>query len=352
MENVELNEDQSSPERKKGKSALFWVIVGVSSFFLLGGILLVFLVGSFVFLSKAVVSDDTSFSKKALQEITVSGDGENKIVLVSIKGVISDKPADSLFISVPGIVEVVKKSLEQAAIDNSIKAVILEVNSPGGGITASDIIYNDIKHFKEKTGKTVVVYMQDLAASGGYYVSIAGDKIIAHPTTITGSIGVIMPLVNLAKLIEKYGIENQPIKSGLMKDIGSPLKEMSSEEEAVLLNIIDEMYMRFVRLIADERGMPIDQIKTLADGRIFTGEQAVGNGLIDDIGYFEDAVKLTKDLAGLEKATIIRYDRKLSVSDFFKVMVSRIFAKPEITLKLDELSFKNLSKPMYLWQGE
>lgn len=352
MDNTELNEDQKLPERKKGRSALFWVIVGFGSFFLLGSILLVFIVGSFLFLSKTVVSDDNSFSKKPLQEIVVSGDGENKIALVSIKGVISDKPTDSILMRVPGIVEVVKKSLEQAAIDNSIKAVIFEVNSPGGGITASDMIYTNIKHFKEKTGKTVVVYMQDLAASGGYYVSIAADKIVAHPTTITGSIGVIMPLVNVAKLIEKYGIENQSIKSGLMKDMGSPLKKMLPEEENVLLNIIDEMYMRFVRLIAHERGMPIDQIKKLADGRIFTGEQAVGNGLIDAIGYFEDAVKITKDLAGLEKAAIIRYERKLSVGDFFKVIASRIFAKPEITLKFDELSFKNLSKPMYLWQGE
>ena len=226
-------DSQNAPvEKRKSRSPLFWICVGIGSFSFLGTIaFIIIVVASFAFFGDTVSQVSQSPGKETLREIHVSGSGEDKIVLVPIKGVISDKSAGTFLMNSPSLVHVVKRSLEQAASDDSVKGVILEVDSPGGGITASDVIYNYIVNFKKRTGKTVVVYMQDVAASGGYYVSVAADRIVAHPTTITGSIGVIMPIVNIAKLVEKYGIENGSIKSGLMKDIGSPLKEMSVEEE-------------------------------------------------------------------------------------------------------------------------
>lgn len=336
---------------KRGKGAFFWFAVGFGSFFLLCCLFLIILIVGFFSVSKAVVSKDIVSGKKGLVETFVSGKGEDKIVLVQIKGIISEKSIDNPFFNTPGTVQVVKQCLEQAADDGQVKAVLFEIDSPGGGITASDVIYNDIIHFKQDTSKKVVAYMEDVAASGGYYVSVAADKIIAHPTTITGSIGVIMPLINVAGLIDKYGIKDNSIKSGLMKDIGSPLKEMLPEEKNVLSETVREMYMRFVTIISNGRHLPIDQVERIADGRIYTGNQAMGLGLIDQIGYFEDAINLAKGLAGLKDAKIIRYQQRISIGDMFRIMISRIFANPEITIKVDDFSTGNLSMPMYLWTG-
>lgn len=351
--NLDSSGNQSTAYHKKktGKGVLFWLAIGFGSFFLMGCFSLLLFAGIFFSIARTFSPDEASFGKNRLTEVVVSGTEKDKILLVPIKGIISDKSVEGVFFSTQGIVEMVKLSLDQATSDDFVRAVIFEVDSPGGGITASDIIYNNIVNFKNKTGKSVIVYMQDVAASGGYYVSVAADKIIAHPTTITGSIGVIMPMINVAGLIGKYGIEDKSIKSGLMKDIGSPLKHMLPAEENVLSEIVMEMYMRFVTIIANERKLPIDYIKSLADGRIFTGRQALENGLIDQVGYLDDAIKLTKDIVGLEKASIIRYQKKFGFGDIFKVMVSRVFANPEITIKLDEFSREHLSKPMYLWSG-
>ena len=159
-----------------------------------------------------------------LDETLIEGTGADKILIIPINGIITAQSSRKLFQETPSIVDSVKQQLEQARDDNGVKAVILEINSPGGGITASDIIYKEILEFKEKTNKRIIVSMQDVAASGAYYISAAADKIISHPTTVTGSIGVIMPLINIANLVEKYGIEDTSIESGNMKSIGSPLK--------------------------------------------------------------------------------------------------------------------------------
>lgn len=335
----------------KSKGALFWFIIGFGTFFFLSVFCFVLLMGGLFAVAKTVIPNEVSVEKAGLTEINVSGSGDNKIVLVPIKGIISDKSAENVFMDTQSVVESVKQSLGQAAEDDDIKAVILVVDSPGGGITASDKIYNNIMLFKEKTGKKVVVCMQDLAASGGYYVAVAADRIIAHPTTITGSIGVIMPIINMADLANKYGIKDDSVKSGEMKDIGSPLKQMMPGEKEVLHNIVMEMYMRFVTLIAEGRKMPVDKVKMLADGRIYTGSQALENGLIDQIGYLDDAISAAKEMAGIDEASIIKYQKKFSVGSLFKVMASKLSTTPEITLKLDEFPIKSITKPMYLWTG-
>ena len=334
---------------KKTRGVGFWVAIGFAIFFFLCTLLLFTLfIGSLV-LSKAFVTSATG--KKQVAETIVEGSGEDKIAIISIKGILSSESAEGLFIEKPSIVEVVKQQLEQASTDAHVKAVLLEVDSPGGGITASDIIYNNIIKFKADTKKKVVVYMQDIAASGGYYISSAADAIIAHPTTITGSIGVIMPLINVAELINRYGIKDSSIASGDMKEIGSPLKPMTPEENAILKNIIDEMYMQFVNVVSTGRKLDIETVKKIADGRIYTGKQALEKGLVDQLGYLEDAVGLVKKLAGLTEATIIRYEKHYGLADLFGLISGRLFQNSTIKLDISQLHEQGNTKPMYLWTG-
>lgn len=337
---------------KKRRGAGFWVAVGLASFFFLCTLLLfVLFIGSLV-LSKAVITGATT--KKAMKhasETVIEGSGENKIAIIPIKGILSNESAEGLFIEKPSIVDIVKQQLEQAADDTHVKAVLLEVDSPGGGITASDIIYNQIIKFKAGTQKKVVVYMQDVAASGGYYISSAADTIVAHPTTITGSIGVIMPLINVAELINRYGIKDNSIASGNLKEIGSPLKQMTADEAAILKGIIDEMYMQFVTVVSAGRKLDIEAVKKIADGRIYTGKQAFEKGLVDQLGYLEDAIAITKKLAGLTEATIVRYEKHYGLADLFGLMSKKLLLNNTIKLDISQLQEQGDTRPMYLWNG-
>lgn len=336
---------------RKGRGAGFWVAIGLASFFFLCTVLLFTLfIGSLV-LSKALITSAATKGKKQVTETVTGGSGENKVAIIPVKGILSNESAEGLFIEKPSIVEVIRQQLEQATADTYVKAVLLEVDSPGGGITASDIIYNQIMKFKTETQKKVVVYMQDIAASGGYYVSSAADAIVAHPTTITGSIGVIMPLINVAELINRYGIKDNSIASGNLKEIGSPLKQMTPEEAAVLKGIIGEMYMQFINVVSTGRNMDVEAVKKIADGRIYTGQQALENGLVDQLGYLEDAIALTKKLAGLTEATIVRYEEHYGLADLFGLMSKRLFQSNTIKLDISQFQEQGDIKPMYLWNG-
>ena len=187
--------------------------------------------------------------------------------------------------------------LNRARDDISIRAIILKINSPGGGVTASDIIYKEIHKFKQERNIPVVAVFMDVAASGGYYVAMAADRVYAHPTTITGSIGVIFGLLNVKEGLDKIGIKDYSITSGDNKAIGSPTKEMTEEQRQILQSIINDMYDRFVTVV--DKGRPDlrrDTILKLADGRIYTANQAKKNGLVDDIGYFDEFVRKTTEL--------------------------------------------------------
>ncbi len=355
MMNTQHNTSPSGPEWQpvyiKKRGAGFWVAVGLASFFFLCTLLLFILFIGSLAISRAFVTTPTTKGKKPVSETVVEGTGENKIAIISIKGILSSESAEGLFLEKPSIVEMVKQHLEQAASDTNVKAVLLEIDSPGGGITASDIIYNKIMKFKTDTGKKVVVYMQDVAASGGYYVSAASDVIVAHPTTITGSIGVIMPLINVSQLIDRYGIKDNSITSGNMKEIGSPLKEMTLEETAILKGIIEEMHMQFVEVVSTGRKLDIETVKKIADGRIYTGKQALDNGLVDQLGYLEDAIHVTKNLSGLAEATIIRYEKHHGLADIFSLMSRKLFQSSTIKLEIPRFHEQDDIKPMYLWSG-
>ncbi|GJQ59361.1 MAG: signal peptide peptidase SppA [Candidatus Scalindua sp. AMX11] len=348
---MEIERENREYPKKRGRAG-FWISTSLAIFFFMCCIVLFFsLMAVFVVKGSLTPSDEERGTKK-LAEVVVEGSGQNKIVIIPIKGVITAQSTKNILIETPSLIEVVKKQLEQAREDNSVKAIILDIDSPGGGITASDIIYKEILAFKEKTEKKVIVIMRDVAASGAYYISAAADRIIAHPTTITGSIGVIMPLVNFADLAKKYGVAVTSIKSGDMKDIGSPFKEMSDEEREVLDSIVDEMYTRFLQIISDGRSMKIEEVRELADGRIFTGSQAVENGLVDQLGYIEDTISVAKEMAGLEEAKIIKYKRMFDLAELFAVTMKNFSGHRSITLDLHTMAGEdNFPRLMYMWTG-
>ena len=187
----------------------------------------------------------------------------------------------------------IKEELSKAYQDQDIKGIILKINSPGGGVTASDIIYREILLFKNNKKIPIVSLFMDTAASGGYYIAMASDKIVAHPTTVTGSIGVVISGVNVKKGLEKIGIEDQTIVSGSNKNILSPLADFSKEQRVIIQSIVNDMYDRFFQIVLKGRPLISDaKLRVLADGRIFSATQAKQEGLVDEIGYFEDAIKV------------------------------------------------------------
>lgn len=248
--------------------------------------------------------------KDPLQEFSLSGKGNDKILLLPINGVISNKTEEKFFLDKPGMVQEVMAHLQKAADDPSIKSVVLKVNSPGGSVTASDIIYHELKRFKEKTGKKVIVLMMDIAASGGYYVSLPSDYIMAHPTTVTGSIGVIFLRPNVAKILDKFGINVAATKSGENKDMGSPFRQPTIEEDRLFQKYTDDMAKRFFGLVATHRKISKEQMDVVKTARIFLADEAKSLGLIDQIGYIDDAIKKAAELSSIPSdSNVIVYRR-------------------------------------------
>jgi protease-4 len=249
---------------------------------------------------------------RPLEEQTVEGKGTSKILLLDLSGVLSeDVPGFSITTPPPRVplLARVREELQKAERDERVKALIVRINSPGGTITASDILYHELLSFKARKKIPVIAIIMDVGASGGYYAALAADTIVANPTTITGSIGVVMITVNAQGLLEKIGVAPLAIKSGPMKDAGSPFRSLTEPERAVFQGIIDDMYGRFVGLIAQSRKMPEDRVRSFADGRVYTADQALRMGLVDRIAYLEDVVALAKERAGLDEAKVVMYHR-------------------------------------------
>ena len=202
-----------------------------------------------------------------------------------------------------------RSQLEQAAEDERVKAVILEVDSPGGSVVASDEMHGAIRDFKQETGKPVVVCMKETAASGGYWISTAADEVVANPATLTGSIGVILPLTNMEEAEKKLGIKQEVVKSGEFKDIGSSSRQITPEEREIFQALIDENYDQFVKVIAQGRDMPEGEVRRIADGRIYTGLQAESLGLVDGLGDLDEAAEASRRLAKIDGAEVVRYGK-------------------------------------------
>lgn len=245
-----------------------------------------------------------------LKEKVVSGDAPDKILLLDVSGLIFEGPRRPWF-SLAGVVDPgrVKEELDKAATDRRIKAIVLRINSPGGTVSASDMIYHEIATFKKEHKLPVVACLMGLAASGGYYVAQAADVIVAHPTGLTGSIGVVAMKLNVKGLMEKAGVDSDVVKSGEWKDFWSPFRPASSAEKRLMQEIIDDFYRRFLTVVAQGRGLGPPTVKKLADGRVFTAAHAKELGLVDRLGYLDDAIELAKARAGLEKAKVVLYYR-------------------------------------------
>lgn len=231
--------------------------------------------------------------------------GGEKIGIVEITGVISESDE---------ILNHIKKFRE----DDAIRAIVLRINSPGGGVAASQEIYREVS--KTVSAKTVVASMGSVAASGGYYVAAGADKIVANPGTITGSIGVIMGFTNFQELLKKIGLTPVVIKSGKFKDIGSPTRVMTDEEEKILQQFTDQVHDQFVDAIAKGRKMDKTTVESIADGRIMTGETALSLGLVDELGNLEDALALAGKLAGIEGKITRVYPKEKHISFLRRLM--------------------------------
>ncbi len=256
-------------------------------------------------------------------EIDISGSGE-KIAVVELEGVIwKARP--------------VVRQFKRWKKDKSIKAIVFRINSPGGGIAASQEIYETVKRVRD-SGKPVIVSMGSVAASGGYYVALGADSIMAVPGTTTGSIGVIATFPNYTKLLDKLGIQMTVIKSGRFKDAGSPYRAPTAGDKQYLQEWIDNGYDQFVSAVAKERNMSEADVRKLADGRVFSGEQAYAYGLIDTLGAYEDAIDLAAKAAGINgEPRVVRPQRKklttfdlLFSYDLKKLVDAYVISRPRV----------------------
>ncbi|HAS84181.1 MAG TPA: signal peptide peptidase SppA [Verrucomicrobia bacterium] len=212
------------------------------------------------------------------------------------------------------------QAIRRATYDPEVRAIIMEIDSGGGGITASDILYNAMLNFRAAdTTRQVITLCGDMAASGAYYIALASDHIIAHPTTVTGSIGVIIQGLNFRELAQRHGVADMTFKSGANKDLLNPLGESSAAQQAIVQNVVDDMHKRFVSLVATRRKIPETALVPLTDGRIFTASHALELELIDEIGYWEDAVNRTATLLGVPDICVYRYDESVSLMSLLQV---------------------------------
>jgi protease-4 len=259
----------------------------------------------------SVISIDFTPRVQPLREQTIEGSGTAKVLLMDLSGVISEEPLVSLGAQAPrvSLLARVREELKKAEDDDRVQALVVRINSPGGTATASDIVYRELSTFKARRKIPVIAAIMDVGASGGYYVALAADTIVAHPTTVTGSIGVVMLTLNAEGLLQKVGVAPLAIKSGAKKDMGSPFRGLSDEERQIFQGFIDELYGRFVSLIVKERRIPEDKVRAFADGRIYTAQQAKALGLVDRVGYLEEAVEAARQAARLPEARVVMYHR-------------------------------------------
>ncbi len=278
-----------------------------------------------------------------LEEKVVSGEGRDKVLLMDISGMITSQESSSLLGGERkmSVVARVREELERARKDHAVKAVVLRINSPGGGVTASDTLYHEIRKYRQDTGVKVIAHLMDLGTSGAYYAALAADKILAQPTTVTGSIGVIMLRLDATGLMQKVGVQALEITSGERKNMGSLFRPITAEERKLFQGIIDSLFARFTDTVAKERNLSREGVKAVADGRIMSSQEARAAGLIDDIGYLDDALERAKKEAGIADARIVTYHRQGEYRP-------TIYSMNLINLDMGELLEPGM-KFLYLW---
>lgn len=253
---------------------------------------------------------DSGMQAGAVTASYVSGPRSGPAVaVIDVSGQIVAGEGDADLFAAAGIAASgpIVRAIQAAAADPSVKAILVRIDSPGGSVIGSDEIYHALK----RSGKPVIAQMRSLAASGGYYVAMGAEHIVAHPDTLTGSIGVISEFLNYEGLYEMLGLRSRIVKSGENKDFGSPTVPFTAEDEKLWQSVIDEAYDNFVRIIAENRKLPLEKVRELADGRIYTGRQAKAAGLVDSLGYHEDAVAEAARRGGIEgEPRVVRFQRR------------------------------------------
>jgi len=274
-----MSEEMAPPPKRRSRFRMvMWV--------LFGGIVLLFLLNA--------LFPDLDFST------------EERIALIRVEGVILDAQQTI-------------GELKRYGDNPLVKAVVIRIDSPGGGVVPSQEIHDAVKRIREKQSKLVIASMGTVAASGGYYIAAATDRIVANPGTLTGSIGVIMELANVEGLMKKIGVESVVVKSGAHKDLGSPFRAMNLEDRTILQNVMDDVHSQFIEAVAAGRSLDVKTVRALADGRIFTGRQAKAAKLVDELGDLNDAIKLAADMAGLEgEPRVVEPRKRFSIRDLIE----------------------------------
>jgi protease-4 len=317
-----------------------WIVIAILALMLFGSFL------TNIGLTAALFGGSSTAEKNIAQdqypsfdEVWSYGDGDTKVVRIGLQGVIMRGRQERLFGSEPDMVETVLNQIRAATIDEQVEAILLEVDSPGGAVTPSDEIYAALRQFKrEDESRIVMVFVRDLCASGGYYAAMAGDYIMAEPTAIVGSIGVIMQTMNMEELGEKIGLSSVTIASGANKDMLNPFEAVNPVHVELLQGLVDSMYDRFATIVEDSRGL---ESRELLDGRVFDVAQALDYDLIDGVGYWQDSVDKLADLLGVDDLYIVRYARPQSFLE------SMLGAK---TPKIPNFQAVQGSRFLYLWK--
>ena len=258
--------------------------------------------------------------------------GKGKVAVIRLSGIIAESSQQGLLTAGGISPKLVRSYLERAERDGAVKAVVLRIDSPGGAAAASQEIASGIRRFKEDTGKPVVVSMGDVAASGGYYISAYADKIVANPSTLTGSIGVITYFIYVEGLLDKLGLELETIKTGKHKDMG--IWPLTEEQRQLMQDITDDLHQQFVAAVAEGRGLPVADVRQLATGQLYTGTQALNFGLVDELGGLETAIELATGLAGISTPQIEEYSPSAS---FAERLLGGLSLPPLTALSGDEL---------------
>jgi len=250
---------------------------------------------------------------------------DDRIALIRVEGVILDS-------------QTTIEELKRFSENPSVKAIVIRIDSPGGGVVPSQEIYDAVKRIRSKNNKAVIASMGSVAASGGYYIAAATDRIVANPGTLTGSIGVIMETANVEGLLQKIGVEGVVIKSGKYKDVGSPLRKMSADERGLLQAVMDDVHKQFIEAVAEGRSLELRAAQALADGRIFTGRQAKEAKLVDELGDLEDAIQLAAEVVGIEgEPKVVEPRRRFSLREILdsklRLMFPKLNIQPGVSLK-------------------
>ncbi len=325
---------------KKESKVGLWVALGIIAFLLFGSFLTnIGLMAVFVAGSASSGSDYPVDEEPVYKEVWSYGYGETKVVHINLSGIIMRGGRERLFGYEPDMVETLLGQIRAATIDSDVKAILLEVDSPGGAVTPSDEIYAALERFKSGDDeRMVLVFIRDLGASGAYYAAMAGDYIMAEPTAIIGSVGVIMQTLNWKGLGDKIGLHSVTIASGKNKDMLNPFKEVNPLHVEMLQELVDGMQDRFASIVEDSRGF---ENRDLLDGRVFSAPQALEHNFIDGIGYWQDALEKMKYLLDVEELYLVRYSQKHNFFD--ALMSSKLPAVPNLNA---------IQSPhfMYLWK--